>query len=308
MEPSVSEVRRASPVKQATRSTSPDLRRELALWQIQLERRHFGSGTIDGDWGMRSRRALRQFQLAEGLTATGELDAATKSKLGQPIDPFIEYTVTDADMALVDPTPTSYLEKSRKSFLGYNSGIDMISEKFHSRPEFIRWLNPGLGEIRVGTRLTVPNPEPALPLRPARSITILMAETTMIVYGENGRPVAVFPCSIAQDKDKRPDGELRVVNVVPDPNYTFNPQVLREAAQKEGITRRLILPPGPRNPVGVAWIGLSFPGYGIHGTPDPTAISRTGSLGCFRLANWNARKLLQMVRPGVPVRLVPSSE
>ncbi len=304
----VPEVRRALPVGEETPAGAPNSRRELAEWQIQLERRHFASGTIDGDWGMRSRRALRQFQLAEGLPPTGELDLATRRRLDRPVEPFIEYTVTASDMALVDPTPASFLEKSRKTFLGYNSGIDMISEKFHSRAEFIRWLNPGLGEVRAGTRLTVPNPEPAAPLRPARSITILMGETTMIVYGDGGRPVAVFPCSIARNKDKRPEGELRVVNVVPDPNYTFNPEVLREAAQKEGITRRLILPPGPRNPVGVAWIGLSLPGYGIHGTPEPTAISRTGSLGCFRLANWNARKLLRMVRPGVLVTVVPSSE
>ncbi|MFQ3671338.1 MAG: L,D-transpeptidase [Verrucomicrobiia bacterium] len=285
-----------------------DSRRDVAMWQIQLERKHFATGTIDGDWGMRSRRALRQFQLAEGLAATGELDGATRARLGRPAEPFLRYTVTEADMALVDPTPTSFLEKSRKSFLGFNDGLEMVSEKFHSRPEFIRFLNPGLSEVRVGTVLTVPNPEPSAPLRPAESITILMAETTMIVYGAGGRPVAVFPCSIARDKDKRPDGELRVVNVVPNPNYTFSPEILREAARKEGITRRLILPPGPNNPVGVAWIGLSLPGYGIHGTPEPTAISRTGSMGCFRLANWNARKLLRMVRPGVPVNVVPSSE
>lgn len=302
------EVRRASLVTRAEAVVESDPRREIAVWQIQLERRHFASGTIDGDWGMRSRRALRQFQLAEGLPASGELDAATRSRLGRPSDPFIRYTVTSADMEQVDPTPASFLEKSRKTFLGYNDGLEMVSEKFHSRPEFIRFLNPGLGPIQEGTNLLVPNPEPAEPLSPARSIKILMGETTMIVYGERDRPVAVFPCSIARDKDKRPDGELRVVNVVPNPNYTFNPEILREAARREGITRKLILPPGPNNPVGVAWIGLSLPGYGIHGTPEPTAISRTGSMGCFRLANWNARKLLRMVRPGVPVVVIPSSE
>jgi lipoprotein-anchoring transpeptidase ErfK/SrfK len=67
----------------------------------------------------------------------------------------------------------------------------------------------------------------------------------------------------------------------------------------------MTLPPGPRNPVGTAWIGLSLPGYGIHGTPEPENISRTQSHGCFRLANWNANKVLRMVRVGTPVDVEP---
>ena len=51
----------------------------------------------------------------------------------------------------------------------------------------------------------------------------------------------------------------------------------------------------------MAWITLSLPGYGIHGTPRPADIGKTGSHGCFRLANWNAEKLLKMIRIGMPV-------
>jgi lipoprotein-anchoring transpeptidase ErfK/SrfK len=65
------------------------------------------------------------------------------------------------------------------------------------------------------------------------------------------------------------------------------------------------IPPGPRNPVGTTWVGLSLPGYGIHGTPDPEAISRTQSHGCFRLANWNAENVLKMVNIGTPVDVEP---
>jgi lipoprotein-anchoring transpeptidase ErfK/SrfK len=53
--------------------------------------------------------------------------------------------------------------------------------------------------------------------------------------------------------------------------------------------------------VGLAWIGLSLTGYGIHGTPIPENIGRAESKGCFRLANWNAVKLLQMVEAGTPI-------
>jgi len=51
----------------------------------------------------------------------------------------------------------------------------------------------------------------------------------------------------------------------------------------------------------MAWIGLSLQGYGVHGTPIPENIGRAESHGCFRLANWNAVKLLNMVELGVPV-------
>ena len=64
---------------------------------------------------------------------------------------------------------------------------------------------------------------------------------------------------------------------------------------------RHIFPPGPNNPVGVAWVGLTLKGYGIHGTPIPERIGRAESHGCFRLANWNAERLLKLCDAGVPV-------
>ena len=67
------------------------------------------------------------------------------------------------------------------------------------------------------------------------------------------------------------------------------------------MKRKLIIPPGPNNPVGVAWVGLSLPGYGIHGTPEPEKVGRTESHGCFRLANWNAATFSKSSWIGMPV-------
>ena len=96
-------------------------------------------------------------------------------------------------------------------------------------------------------------------------------------------------------KAKGPLGELEVKVVVHDPNYTFDPEVFPESAEARQLGRKLILPPGPNNPVGVAWVGLDKPGYGIHGTPVHEQVGRTESHGCFRLANWNAEYLLKLV-------------
>jgi len=65
------------------------------------------------------------------------------------------------------------------------------------------------------------------------------------------------------------------------------------------------LKPGPNGPVGVVWIDLSKPHYGIHGTPEPQLIGRTESHGCIRLTNWDAARLAQMVKSGVKAVFQP---
>ena len=64
------------------------------------------------------------------------------------------------------------------------------------------------------------------------------------------------------------------------------------------------IPAGPNNPVGTAWIGLSRPGYGIHGTPDPASIGYSASHGCIRMRIPDAEWLFQRVRIGTPVVIV----
>lgn len=282
---------------------NPVTQLDYAAWQIRLERWHFSCGTIDGDFGMRSRRAVSQFQKNRGLPVTGELDIETRMALGFPGNPFKTYIVTAEDLATIQPTPLLWREKSLATHLGYNEPWEMLGEKFHAMPSFLQQLNPEVAHVGVGTELTVPNLEPAATLPKVDRVVILLSETTLLAY-RGSQVVACFPCSIAANKTKRPNGELRVKNKVPDPNYTFDPAVIKSVAEAEGLTRKMILPPGPNNPVGVAWIGLSLPGYGIHGTPEPADISRTGSSGCFRLANWNARKMLRMVDIGTLIEVI----
>lgn len=301
-DPSVVPVLPAQPVQTDIPKTDLD----FATWQVAMERRHFSCGTIDGDVGMRSRRALIQLQKSAGLPTTGTLDEATRLYLGKPGEPFTQYTVTAEDMGKVQPTPATWKAKANVTYLGYNTPLEMLSEKFHTTPKFLQTLNPQItnANITAGTQLLAPNLAPSIPLPKAGMIQIILSETTLLVYDTDKKLIACFPCSIAQDKNKRPNGELKVAVVAPNPNYTFSPTLFPEAAAQENITGKIIIPPGPNNPVGEAWIGLSLPGYGIHGTPDATAISRTGSHGCFRLANWNAAQLVKIVQIGVPVNVV----
>jgi len=132
----------------------------------------------------------------------------------------------------------------------------------------------------------------------AGSIRIALARMEITVFNSEGQLIALFPCSIAREKSKRPDGELVVKAVAPRPNYTYDPQLFEPGGAKR---TKLVIPSGPNNPVGLAWIGLSLQGYGMHGTPIPEHIGRAESKGCFRLANWNAVKLMNMVEIGTPV-------
>jgi len=59
--------------------------------------------------------------------------------------------------------------------------------------------------------------------------------------------------------------------------------------------------------VGLRWIQLDRDGVGIHGSPEPENIGKTGSHGCFRLANWDAIWLAQWAREGLPVHIFKQS-
>jgi lipoprotein-anchoring transpeptidase ErfK/SrfK len=92
-----------------------------------------------------------------------------------------------------------------------------------------------------------------------------------------------------------------VRSVAYDPTYTYDPNYAFKGQQAQ---RKVTVKPGPNNPVGVVWIGLSAQGYGIHGTPDPENVGKTQSHGCVRLTNWDALALAKLVRKGTPVDFV----
>ena len=273
----------------------------IAAYQVALERIHFSCGFIDGDQGMRTQRMLRAYQASKGLPQTGFLDQPTRDAIGEPGEPFLNYTVTADDVAAIMPKPPTWIEKSKATRLGYNDIWELLAEKFHCTRAYLKALNHGITTPVAGTEMIGPKVFPAAPIPKAASLRISLSDTTIEALDATGKIIAFFPCSIAKHKNKRPHGLLTVKVVDPNPDYTFDPELFADASKAEGITHKMMIPPGPRNPVGTTWVGLSLPGYGIHGTPEPEKISATQSHGCFRLANWNAEKVLKMVKIGTPV-------
>lgn len=275
--------------------------------QIALARLGFSPGSIDGSLGSQSRSAIRGFQKRNGIPQSGELDAATKTALTIKLPVFTNYTVTESDVASLRPIGKTWLAKSEQDRLAYETILEMVAEKFQSYPAYIKQLNKDVNwdEVPAGTRLTVPNVVPPKAAGRAAYVSIFLADRLLQVYDNNDRLIAQFPCSIAQKVDKRPVGVLHVKVAAENPNYRFDPDVFPESEEAKKLNRKLMIPPGPNNPVGVAWIGLDKPGYGIHGTPSPEAVGRTESHGCFRLANWNAAYLIKMVWLEMPVHVEP---
>ncbi|MEW6302091.1 MAG: L,D-transpeptidase family protein [Verrucomicrobiota bacterium] len=287
--------------------TFPRPVRDVFEAQLALDRLGISSGSIDGIIGPQTRAALAAFQKREILPVTAELDAATKSHLLLRSSPYTNYVVSAADLARLRPLSPTWLGKSRQDKLDFETLLELLAEKSHSHPNLIRQLNPDLDWANIAAGVSVKIPAVNFPStrEKAASIRIQLGAKTLEAIGADGQLLAHFPCSIAQRVEKRPEGELRVVSVAGNPNYTFDPAVFPESAEARKMKQKLILPPGPNNPVGTAWIGLDRPGYGIHGTPQPEMVGRTESHGCFRVANWNAKLLEKLVWVGMPVHVEP---
>ncbi len=274
--------------------------------QVELHRRGFSCGSIDGVPGAQTEAALRGFQRRHGLAETGVLDADTREWIELAAEPLGAHTFTAEELAGLRPVPATWLEKSQAPDLGYATALELVAERYRASPKLLQRLNPEVdwSQVMPGQVVTVPAVGPVNLRGPAALITIRLDTRELEVSDAEGRVLAQFPVSIARYVEKRPLGVLQVRVAIPEPNYTFDPAVFPESPEARELGRKLILPPGPNNPVGRVWIGLDRPGYGIHGTPDPEKVGRTESHGCFRLANWDALTLLKLAWVGMPVEVM----
>ena len=307
--PAITTTRRVQPLV-LTRQSPGDFPRPVhgvLEAQIALARRAISPGSIDGVPGSQTREAVSVFQQIENLPVTSLLDTNTCARLTLAAPLLMSYTVTTNDLALLQPLGKTWLAKSQQTALAYETELELVAEKSHSNPKLIQRLNPDVNwtNIAPDTVLKIPDADYPASTDKAAFVVIHLSGKYLEAFGLETNLLVHFPCSIAAHVEKRPVGELHVVVIAPNPNYTVDPELFPESPELQAIGHKLILPPGPNNPVGVVWIGLDKTGYGIHGTPSPEQIGRTESHGCFRLANWDAEYLMRLAWVGMPVLVQP---
>jgi lipoprotein-anchoring transpeptidase ErfK/SrfK len=121
-----------------------------------------------------------------------------------------------------------------------------------------------------------------------REIVVSLQDRKLALI-EDGQIKKVYRVAVGRPSTPSPVGTFTIERRVKNPTYSH-----------DGKT----VPPGPDNPVGTRWMGLSIPGYGIHGTNEPKSIGRASSHGCIRLAKADLEELYPLVAVGDTVRLV----
>jgi L,D-transpeptidase ErfK/SrfK len=238
-------------------------------------------------------------------TALPGLDAAVQTALTAPADTAVALTPT-LDMKRVAKWVKTLAAKT------YRAPVAGQVVLRHSRP-FFTHAHPGRALRPTPTRMKIRNEiasgTRALIVAPVRKLTAASVKSEPVIvihrginrlYLYNGtRLVRVFPVATGQPAWPTPLGHFEIVVKQKNP-WWYPPTQDSWAAGAKPV------PPGPGNPLGTRWMGLSAPGVGIHGTSEPWSIGHSESHGCIRMQIPAAEWLYNRVRVGTPVFIIPS--
>ena len=281
--------------------------------QVYLDRSGFSVGALDGRWGRNTAIALWWFQRSRGVNATGPgaMDEETYRLLAanagaQQQAAVVQRTLTAEDVkGPFAPIPEDVYEKEKLKCLCYETLKEKLAEQFHTTMEFLDLLNPDadFSSLRAGDTIWAPNVrEPLTQDQPdIARVVISIRGNTFNAFDAAGNLIFHSPTTLGSKYAPSPRETVDVKRITFDPWFHYQPTLFHEVPDEEPEAH---LPAGPNSPVGVVWIALSKPHFGIHGTSDPESIGYASSHGCVRLANWDARDVAHRIKPGVVVEFV----
>ncbi|HKF48916.1 MAG TPA: L,D-transpeptidase [Terracidiphilus sp.] len=130
---------------------------------------------------------------------------------------------------------------------------------------------------------------PAAAQSAAKRVIVISLEDRKLALIEDGQVTKVYPVAVGKPSTPSPVGTFTIERRVANPVYHHDGKTVQ---------------PGPGNPVGTRWMGLSIKGYGIHGTNAPKSIGNAASHGCIRMARPDLEELFAMVSVGDTVELI----
>ena len=292
--------------QKAPRSLPPAL---IARAQILLDQANFSPGEIDAKDGENFKKALRAFAEANGLPPKAALTKEVWLKLAERgAGPAVtEYQISGEDLKgpFNPDLPTKMEDMKDLAAAPYTSAMEALAERFHMSADLLKKLNAKSAFDRAGETIMVANVLSTGEAPKASRVEISKATQTVRVFDANNSMIAFYPATVGSEEKPSPSGKLKVTQIERDPTYRYNPEYRFKGVT---ATKPFTIKPGPNNPVGVVWIGLSEKGYGIHGTPDPAKVSKAESHGCVRLTNWDAEDLAKRLTKGAQVAFVDERE
>ena len=310
---------------------------EAVRLQIFLDQKHFGPGFIDGKPGMFTRLAIENYNASLGrkkddLQVVAESAKAVSELYATAIIP--SFAIDYVDWTL----PNKKSLQAERTFMPYRSVAEFMAERYHTSEDLLIEIN-GLDAVRNAKPrrvLKVPNIKPFKieTLKTgkshkkdehlsARHVVVDTGVKQVYIYQlvmpevkegssshtnpndgaavklSTAKPTLIASFPITPGKTQFiPKGFWNLKNCVELPEWRYDQLLLDTGVRGKDY---LTIPPGPNNPVGIIWNGLTKAGIGIHGTDNPRTIGRARSSGCIRLSNWDAARIPELVRPGAVV-------